>query len=366
VQGTVVRLYRNGDEVGLLGYDGTLAQEGSQWLGIGARPDGVGGLEGYGWNGKVDEVRISAVGRSADWMRASWQNGAQAGFLSYTLDTQWTGGLWDSDGDGLPDGWEREHYGSVSGGDGQGDRDGDGARDGEEYVAGTDPEDGADVFSLELQRGPGVQVCLRTRAAEGAGYGGLERVYRLQTPGTDLIRGQWCGVPGWRWVLGDGELKAYAVPAGQQAGLYRGTAWLQAAGTLAAQTVDGDGDGVADAWSEAFQVGPAGEDADGDGASNGEEYIAGTDPTDPGDKPGLRLQSGAAGVQVRLDTLQTGGVGTMGLERWYRLEERADLLSGRWQAVPGWERVYGDGNAKLYTPPAACAQHYYRLIITLE
>ncbi|MEN8170800.1 MAG: Ig-like domain-containing protein [Pseudomonadota bacterium] len=45
---------------------------------------------------------------------------------------------WDSDGDGLDDAWEMEHFGSLDN-DGSGDTDGDGVSDLDEYLNGTDP-----------------------------------------------------------------------------------------------------------------------------------------------------------------------------------------------------------------------------------
>ena len=45
---------------------------------------------------------------------------------------------------------------------------------------------------------------------------------------------------------------------------------------------DGDGDGLNDAWAAAHELaGAGGDDDDGDGASNVQEYRAGTDPEDP-------------------------------------------------------------------------------------
>jgi hypothetical protein len=48
---------------------------------------------------------------------------------------------WDTDGDGLADAWELEHFGNLDR-DGSGDFDGDGISDLDEYLDGTDPSDG--------------------------------------------------------------------------------------------------------------------------------------------------------------------------------------------------------------------------------
>lgn len=67
--------------------------------------------------------------------------------------------------------------------------------------------------------------------------------------------------------------------------------------TVTAGLVDSDGDGIPDAWMQQYFGHPtglasdhslAGQDADGDGLTNLEEYLAGTDPRDPGSSLKLR------------------------------------------------------------------------------
>jgi hypothetical protein len=54
----------------------------------------------------------------------------------------------DSDADGLGDGWERRHFGSLTASDGSGDSDLDGFDDADEYRADTDPLDLRDFLRL--------------------------------------------------------------------------------------------------------------------------------------------------------------------------------------------------------------------------
>lgn len=52
----------------------------------------------------------------------------------------------DQDGDGVPDWWEIDRFGSTFVADGTSDQDRDGASDRSEYIAGTDPRDPASLL----------------------------------------------------------------------------------------------------------------------------------------------------------------------------------------------------------------------------
>ncbi|MBN1670489.1 MAG: fibronectin type III domain-containing protein, partial [Kiritimatiellae bacterium] len=62
-------------------------------------------------------------------------------------------------------------------------------------------------------------------------------------------------------------------------------------------------------------------DPDGDGLSNIEEYIAGTDPTGPGSTFDVSLRAAGGGLLVSFPTVEAAGTGYEGLSRYYALEE---------------------------------------------
>jgi len=102
-------------------------------------------------------------------------------------------GMADVDRDSMPDIWEEEN---LPGGDGEPDVDED--RDGlsnlEEYIAGTSATNGLSAFSLEINCASGrAVVSVPPIPAEGAGYAGRRRFYRLKER-ESLQIGGWVGV----------------------------------------------------------------------------------------------------------------------------------------------------------------------------
>ncbi|MBN1671109.1 MAG: fibronectin type III domain-containing protein [Kiritimatiellae bacterium] len=140
---------------------------------------------------------------------------------------------------------------------------------------------------------------------------------------------------------------------------------------------DADRDVMPDDW-ETDQLGGTGEsaggDKDGDGMSNLEEYIAGTDPLA---KPAEATQGeGGFMVDVRLSgghviasfqTIAAAGPGYEGKTRRYALEQcTGSSQESTWTAVSGYERILGAGQDVVYTNTAPGARTFFRGRVWLE
>jgi hypothetical protein len=112
------------------------------------------------------------------------------------------------------------------------------------------------------------------------------------------------------------------------------------AGATAPDEPDVDNDLLPDSWELRWfgNLSTAGRntDSDGDGLSDYEEYVLGTDPTQP--NPGLTLQGRLAGGAFEVSFLGQAaeGPGYQNAERHYGLESSAHLPGGgSWVPVPG-------------------------------
>ena len=115
----------------------------------------------------------------------------------------------DSDNDGLPDAWELAVFGGLDP-NGTGDNDGDGQNNKNEFIAGTNPNDGNGFFHLTINRSGPINrlVSFFAVTAAGAGYEGYDRIYTLEST-TNLTLGNWRGVPNYTNLLGNNSTVSY-------------------------------------------------------------------------------------------------------------------------------------------------------------
>jgi hypothetical protein len=121
---------------------------------------------------------------------------------------------------------------------------------------------------------------------------------------------------------------------------------------------DADGDGLPDSWevryfgSTSAPGGGPNDDPDGDGLTNLEEFLAGTDPRGP--SSGLRLLS-----KLRDGTLILGFDSIAG--KSYKLERTDDLSSHVW--IPLTDNIVGTGTIVevVNIPVSATRSFFYRI-----
>jgi hypothetical protein len=115
---------------------------------------------------------------------------------------------------------------------------------------------------------------------------------------------------------------------------------------------DDDHDGMADVWETANNVSDPNDDPDGDGATNLEEYIAGTDPHD-----GLSY--------LKIDRISVGGTTSLQFfalsNRNYTVKFANDLSSGGWSNL-AHVFVRASNRVETVIDSNAVPQRYYRLV----
>ncbi len=125
-----------------------------------------------GWNGQTNGISIGHYHRNYSGDDTLWPLGGvwdSPGTWGACVFGPNPGDLADSDGDGLPDGWEMAHFGNLKR-DGTGDCDGDGMIDSAEWVAGDNPASALSRLAVRIEPEPAGGYRLRWTSAPGRSY----------------------------------------------------------------------------------------------------------------------------------------------------------------------------------------------------
>lgn len=128
-----------------------------------------------------------------------------------------------------------------------------------------------------------------------------------------------------------------------------------------------DTNGLPDAW-EILYFGIAGQDPnadpDGDGRTNLQEYLLGTNPK-VADAFQLTVAQNGATVEVSFYGAKAQGPGYQNLSRRYSLQYATNVTSGVWIDVPGFVNVTGNNAPVKYTTQQTTPPKFFRGQVSL-
>lgn len=126
--------------------------------------------------------------------------------------------------------------------------------------------------------------------------------------------------------------------------------------------LDSDGDGIPDWWMIEYFGHPTGQagdlsrvqdDADGDGMNNLQEYLAGTDPTNPNSLLALSIAADESGTNLFLGWTAVSG-------KTYQVLSTPNLNNPVWQVFPA--SITSNGDQRYFHVRAADSQRYFRIL----
>ncbi len=195
----------------------------------------------------------------------------------------------DSDGDGMPDDWERFHAFDPLVADAEGDADGDQVLNGFEFARGSNPRLADRNAAMSLVYGPEWNPALEkfrmtwnpaVARWEGAFFGPRSGTLPFKFAAGLWDNGTW----GWN---GNGTQGVSVKWAGDNIiASWSGRVWNlvrfeEVAGTYTIEPMpvaDSNSNGMADAWERVFEITSPTLDADADGVANADEYVRGGHP----------------------------------------------------------------------------------------
>lgn len=106
-------------------------------------------------------------------------------------------------------------------------------------------------------------------------------------------------------------------------------------------------------------------DQDGDGVSNLQEFVSGSDPMDPNSR-GTRVEIVVQGgiPQFKFVAKKAEGLGYQNLNRYYTVECATNLSPGNWTAVAGYINILANGQTVQIPMPSSCL--HFRTVIEVH
>ena len=108
-------------------------------------------------------------------------------------------------------------------------------------------------------------------------------------------------------------------------------------------------------------------DPDGDGFTNYQEYVFGTNPTKPNAPTLLTATQSGGNVVLSFVANQASGPGDTGFTRYYTVQSTTALSnSTTWTPVAGYTSIAGANQTVNVSLPATGGPAFYRLSVTLQ